>query len=99
MKHATHYTESDIGSVEVQRKYPQTYMFGQAKFFKGAARSAVVCQYSNHVGFVATYLVVGVETLDDIAGCETDSCKSQPHWRSEWTESSSEGPRGQDRLR
>lgn len=98
MKRASNYSEAEYGGVRVQREHPETFMFAQAKFIKGDERSAAICQYSNHVGLVATYLILDVGTVIGLEVCKTSKCRKKPHWRSEWTESKDEGPNGQDRM-
>jgi len=84
MKRAPGYTEPKSGGTRVQREHPKTFMFGQSRFLKGKLSSNAVCQYTNHVGAVAYYIIQNVETVDVLEACETETCKSKPHWRSEW---------------
>lgn len=98
MERAPNYTVAPFGGARVQKQHPETYMFAQAKYFKEDDAGAAVCQYSNHVGLVATYLITNVRPVDSLKGCEQASCKAKPHWREEWVESKPEGPRGEDTM-
>ena len=46
LKTVNGYTESAIGSVELQKKFPQTYMFGQAKFVSNQKKTHVKIKVS-----------------------------------------------------
>ena len=98
MKHADNYSEAKNAGVRVQREHPKTYMFAQAKFIDSGKRAVAICQYSNHVGLVATYAYLDIQRVDAPESCDTQDCKSKPHWRSEWVESSPEGPKGKNRM-
>lgn len=72
----------------VQRQHPDTHLFGQAKYVSANdGRSFGLCQYFNHVGWVAVFGVAVVGTREPLQGCESAECRSKPWWRTEYVES------------
>lgn len=45
---------SEGPAARVQRQHPDTGMIGQAKFIEGNQRTAGICQYYNHIGWIYT---------------------------------------------
>lgn len=70
------YTEGP--AARVQRQHPDTGMIGQAKFIDGNQRTAGICQYYNHIGWIYTTVRLNYTKLpvDTPVG-----------WRSEYRES------------
>ena len=79
---------SEGGGARVQHQHPSTHLFGQAKHIAREGRGAVgFCQYSNHVGLVATFAVRIEGTTAPLHGCDSAECRSKPWWRTEYVES------------
>lgn len=84
---APNYSES--AGARVQRQHPTTTMFGHAKYIdhQDDSPTAMVCNYSNHVGSVAIYIGVGARTATPLDACDAGDCGAEPYWRQEYIES------------
>ena len=82
------YSEPPFGGARVQKQFPKTYLFGQAKYISKNSKSAAICQYSNHVGLVAQFVVLNRQAGDLDKDCNTNQCEGVAHWRKEYEFSS-----------
>lgn len=77
------YTESS--GARVQRQHPNTRLIGQAKHIQQAdGKTLGVCEYSNHVGFVAFFSFGGTQADAYDEACDNSTCKDGDYWRSEF---------------
>lgn len=91
---------SESAGARVQRQYPNTALISHAKYINWEGMTLGVCQYSNHIGIVANFIVGGGITADvSDEACDDGSCVRDAYWRSEWTESTPETDRpGKEQL-
>jgi hypothetical protein len=81
------YAEAD--GARVQRQHPQTaFIAAQAKHIDWNGRDAAICQYYNHIGLVASSVVIGAKRHPETSICKTETCVSKAYWRNEFTYSS-----------
>ena len=64
--------------MRVQEQHPNTALSAQSKYLEGNGKSAAVCQYYNHIGYVATILAIGAKKHVPSEGS---------YWRKEYSES------------
>lgn len=62
----------------VQRQHPQTQLIGQSKFIEVDGRIVAACQYYNHIGLTAGFMVFDTPKGDVLEGS---------YWRQEYIES------------
>ena len=79
------YAEGD--GARVQRQHPDTYLYAQAKFLNpnGNGVGVGVCQYSNHVGWVAVFAATKVARSISQDNCRAGRCEGIARWRREHT--------------
>ena len=91
------YAEGD--GARVQKQHPETYLFAQAKFRNAGFAGVGICQYSNHVGWVAMFAADTVARSVQHDGCQAGTCNDIPRWRSEHTNASPQHDRpGQETI-
>ncbi|MEO9968379.1 MAG: hypothetical protein ABJG15_00900 [Hyphomonadaceae bacterium] len=78
---------SESSGARVQRQYPDTALRGQAKHILQADGSSLgICEYSNHVGAVAVFLLGGAQADAYDEACDDGTCNDDDYWRSDWRE-------------
>lgn len=93
------FAESPSGGARVQQQHPNTYLFGQAKYINWDGRGVAVCQYSNHVGLVATFVRLQKLAVGLKSNCKHKRCEGESHWRNEHTNSTlQEDKLGQENI-
>jgi len=76
------YTEA--AGARVQRQHPNTRLIGQAKHLQQADGKALgICEYSNHVGIVAVFLLGDAKADAYDEACDNGTCSEGDYWRSE----------------
>ena len=77
------YTES--AGARVQRQYPKTRLYGQAKHSQVQGGGAFgICEYSNHIGIVAVFYLYNAQADAYDRACDDGSCHDGDYWRSDW---------------
>ena len=79
---------SESAGARVQRQFPKTHVYLHAKYIERGDRSIGICQYSNHVGIVANYVLNGAWADAADGDCSGEYCARGGYWRQEWRETS-----------
>jgi|GEM_PF-1992825 len=74
-------------SARVQRQHPKTRMYLHAKYIEASEGSFGICQYTTHIGVVASYGMSGVYADASDGTCGPGYCVQGAYWREEWVES------------